>query len=104
MGPSVPPGYSPPFQVVDDLHHGAWLIIVAALGLVLSLVSFLIRLYVRVALHPPFGKDDYVLLGATVLLPRSLNEYNKLIDSIGHCRYPSNAAVRGVCKGARDLD
>ncbi|KAL4909142.1 hypothetical protein BDW74DRAFT_146062 [Aspergillus multicolor] len=66
-GPVVPPGYSPPFQVVDDLHHGAWIIIVAALGLVLSLVSFLIRLYVRLALHPPFGKDDYVLLGATLV-------------------------------------
>ncbi|KAL4979094.1 hypothetical protein BDW66DRAFT_157632 [Aspergillus desertorum] len=66
-GPYVPPGYSPPFQVVDDLHHGAWIIIVAALGLVLSLVSFLIRLYVRLALHPPLGKDDYVLLGATVI-------------------------------------
>jgi hypothetical protein len=68
-GPYVPPGYSPPFQVVDDLHHGAWVIIVVALGLVLSLVSFLIRLYVRLALHPPFGKDDYVLLGATVYRP-----------------------------------
>ncbi|KAL4869110.1 hypothetical protein BDV12DRAFT_196732 [Aspergillus spectabilis] len=66
MGPYVPPGQSPPFQVVDDLHHGAWIIIVVALGLVLSLVSFLIRLYVRLALNPPFGKDDYVLLGATV--------------------------------------
>ncbi|KAL5343675.1 hypothetical protein BJX70DRAFT_393734 [Aspergillus crustosus] len=66
MGPHVPPGQSPPFQVVDDLHHGAWVIIVVALGLVLSLVSFLIRLYVRLALNPPFGKDDYVLLGATV--------------------------------------
>ncbi|KAL4817238.1 hypothetical protein BDW67DRAFT_190437 [Aspergillus spinulosporus] len=66
-GPYVPPGYSPPFQVVDDLHHGAWVIIIVALGLVLSLVSFLIRLYVRLALHPPFGKDDYVLLGATVI-------------------------------------
>ncbi|KAI9367355.1 hypothetical protein BJX61DRAFT_312157 [Aspergillus egyptiacus] len=69
MGPHVhvPPGYSPPFQVVDELHHGAWVIIIAALGLVLSLVSFLIRLYVRLVLHPPFGKDDYVLLGATII-------------------------------------
>ncbi|KAL2829770.1 hypothetical protein BDW59DRAFT_34310 [Aspergillus cavernicola] len=67
MGPYVPPGQSPPFQVVDDLHHGAWIIITVALGLVFSLVSFLIRLYVRLALHPPFGKDDYVLLGATII-------------------------------------
>ncbi|KAL4947813.1 hypothetical protein BDW69DRAFT_189851 [Aspergillus filifer] len=65
--PYVPPGYSPPFQVVDDNHHGAWVIITVAIGLVLSLVSFLIRLYVRLALHPPFGKDDYILLGATTI-------------------------------------
>ncbi|OGM43086.1 hypothetical protein ABOM_009200 [Aspergillus bombycis] len=62
----VPPGYSPPFQVVDDSHHGAWIIITGALGLVVSLVSFLIRLYVRLVLSPPFAYDDFVLLGATI--------------------------------------
>ncbi|RAL04060.1 uncharacterized protein BO80DRAFT_462205 [Aspergillus ibericus CBS 121593] len=67
MGTYVPPGQSPPFQVVDDLHHGAWVIITGALGLVLSLVSFFIRLYVRLALHPPFAYDDYLLLGATAV-------------------------------------
>ncbi|OJZ87653.1 hypothetical protein ASPFODRAFT_45364 [Aspergillus luchuensis CBS 106.47] len=66
-GPYVPPGQSPPFQVVDDLHHGAWIIITGALGLVVSLVSFFIRLYVRIALHPPFAFDDYLLLGATIV-------------------------------------
>ncbi|KAJ6128479.1 hypothetical protein N7471_009696 [Penicillium samsonianum] len=65
MGPYVPPGQSPPFEVVDDLHHGAWVIITAALGLVVSLVCFLIRLYVRLMLIPPFARDDWVLLGAT---------------------------------------
>ncbi|CAG7927072.1 unnamed protein product [Penicillium olsonii] len=63
----VPPGQSPPFEVVDELHHGAWLIITAALGLVFSLVSFLIRLYVRLFLIPPFARDDWVLLGATAV-------------------------------------
>ncbi|GFF26139.1 hypothetical protein IFM61606_09654 [Aspergillus udagawae] len=67
MGPYVPPGQSPPFQVVDDLHHGAWIIITAAFGLVVSLVCLLIRVYVRLALSPPFAYDDYVLLGATVV-------------------------------------
>lgn len=62
----VPPGQSPPFEVVDELHHGAWLIITAALGLVVSIVCFLIRLYVRLMLIPPFARDDWVLLGATV--------------------------------------
>ncbi|PWY87192.1 hypothetical protein BO94DRAFT_516977 [Aspergillus sclerotioniger CBS 115572] len=76
MGPYVPPGQSPPFQVVDDLHHGAWVIITGALGLVLSLVSFFIRLYVRLALHPPFAYDDYLLLGATVS--------SLLFDAVSH--------------------
>ena len=62
----IPSGSSPPFEVVDDLHHGAWVIIATALGLVIALVSFLIRVYVRVALNPPFAVDDGVLLGATV--------------------------------------
>ncbi|CAK44698.1 hypothetical protein AnigIFM59636_011631 [Aspergillus niger] len=74
-GPYVPPGQSPPFQVVDDLHHGAWIIITGALGLVVSLVSFFIRLYVRIALHPPFAYDDYLLLGATAAL---------LFDAVSH--------------------
>jgi hypothetical protein len=72
MGPYVPPGQSPPFQVVDDLHHGAWIIITAAFGLVVSLVCLLIRAYVRLALSPPFAYDDYVLLGATVSFGTSL--------------------------------
>lgn len=66
MSPFVPPGQSPPFEVVDEYHHGAWIIITAALGLMLSLVCFLIRLYVRFMLIPPFARDDFVLLGATV--------------------------------------
>ncbi|KAJ5772911.1 hypothetical protein N7457_007807 [Penicillium paradoxum] len=65
MGPYVPPGQSPPFEVVDDLHHGAWLIITAALGLVVSLACLLIRLYVRLMLIPPFARDDWVMLSAT---------------------------------------
>ncbi|KAJ5216302.1 uncharacterized protein N7498_002709 [Penicillium cinerascens] len=67
MGPYVPPGQSPPFEVVDEYHHGAWIIISAALGLVVTLVCFLIRLYVRLMLIPPFARDDYVLLGATIM-------------------------------------
>ncbi|KAB8072948.1 hypothetical protein BDV29DRAFT_202039 [Aspergillus leporis] len=67
MGVYVPSGYAPPFQVVDDQHHGAWIIIVGALGLVVSLVSFLIRLYVRLVLSPPLAYDDFVLLGATIV-------------------------------------
>ncbi|KAJ5129304.1 uncharacterized protein N7515_005343 [Penicillium bovifimosum] len=67
MGPYVPPGQSPPFEVVDEFHHGAWVIITAALGLVVTLVCLLIRLYVRLMLIPPFARDDWILLGATAI-------------------------------------
>ncbi|GLA55373.1 hypothetical protein AnigIFM63604_002021 [Aspergillus niger] len=80
-GPYVPPGQSPPFQVVDDLHHGAWIIITGALGLVVSLVSFFIRLYVRIALHPPFAYDDYLLLGATIV---AIVQAALLFDAVSH--------------------
>lgn len=66
MGPYVPPGQSPPFEVIDEYHRAAYIIITAALGLVVSSVCFLIRLYVRLYLIPPFARDDFVLLGATV--------------------------------------
>jgi hypothetical protein len=66
MGPYVPPGQSPPFEVIDEYHRAAYIIITTALGLVISLVCFQIRLYVRLYLIPPFARDDYVLLGATV--------------------------------------
>ncbi|KAJ5155230.1 hypothetical protein N7492_008033 [Penicillium capsulatum] len=67
MGPYVPPGQSPPFEVVDEYHHAAYIIIATALGLVISLVCFLIRLYVRLMLIPPLARDDLVLLGATTV-------------------------------------
>lgn len=69
----VPPGQSPPFEVIDSDHRGGVIIIVAACSLVLSLVAVLIRVYVRLLLSPPFGLDDHVLLGATVGDPKPLN-------------------------------
>ncbi|KAE8403185.1 hypothetical protein BDV37DRAFT_250853 [Aspergillus pseudonomiae] len=66
MAIRVPPGQLPPFETVDGDHHAGIIIIVSAICLVLSLVSLLIRLYVRFLLSPPFGIDDVILLGATV--------------------------------------
>jgi hypothetical protein len=83
MGVYVPSGYAPPFQVVDDQHHGAWIIIVGALGLVVSLVSFLIRLYVRLVLSPPLAYDDFVLLGATVSCCPSIVSDEDMSRSMG---------------------
>lgn len=62
----VPPGQSPPFEVVDDQHHGAWIIITTALGVAISLVCWLIRLYVRFALTSSFGIADWILAASSV--------------------------------------
>jgi hypothetical protein len=66
----VPEGQSPPFEVVDDQHHGAWVIITAALGLAIMLVCLLIRMYVRIFLSPPFGPSDWIVGGASVCTRR----------------------------------
>lgn len=68
MHPTVPPGQSSPFEVIDNDHRGAVIIIAGAMGLVLSLGSFLVRLYVRLVLCPPFAYDDFISLAATVRL------------------------------------
>lgn len=67
----------PPLLIVDDTHHGAWVAIAAAFGLTLTLVCLLIRLYVRIAVSPPFGIDDLVLLFATVSEREKTNERTK---------------------------
>jgi hypothetical protein len=88
MGPYVPPGQSPPFEVIDEYHRAAYIIITTALGLVISLVCFQIRLYVRLYLIPPFARDDFVLLGATV----SSDTVNRMVhyavaEIISYARY-----------------
>ncbi|KAK2748148.1 hypothetical protein FQN57_001273 [Myotisia sp. PD_48] len=57
---------SPPLLPVDHKHHGAWIAIAAAIGQAITLLCLLIRVYVRVIVSPPFGKDDIVLLAATI--------------------------------------
>lgn len=66
--PAIPTGQSAPLAAIDAKHHGAWVVIATALGLVLGLVGILIRLYVRVVITPPFSRDDYVHVVATVRL------------------------------------
>ncbi|KAJ5963996.1 uncharacterized protein N7479_003872 [Penicillium vulpinum] len=66
MAVKVPPGQSPPFETIDDKHHAGIIIITGAICLVISLVCLLIRVYVRAFLNPPWGADDFILLGATI--------------------------------------
>lgn len=67
----LPTGQSAPVESIDSTHHGAWVVIATALGLVLGTVCLLIRLYVRVIITPPWSRDDYVHGAATVLLAHS---------------------------------
>lgn len=83
-GPVVPDGQSPPFQVIDDQHHGGLVIISGAICLSVSLVCLLIRLYVRLYLSPPFAYDDYVLLSATaVAIIQSAVVFSAVTDGFG---------------------
>jgi len=59
-------GLSDPLLTIDSLHRGAAVAIVAAIALSITLVSLLIRLYVRLSLSAQFGNDDIVVLAATI--------------------------------------
>ena len=64
----TPPGQSPPFAIITDTDHSGWVIIATAFGLSCVLICALIRVFVRIAISPPFGHDDTVLAAATVRL------------------------------------
>lgn len=65
----IPDGYSPPFAVVTDTDHTAWIYIATALGLALILLFGGIRVIVRGSICPGIGLDDYFLAASTVSLP-----------------------------------
>lgn len=64
----IPPGYSPPFAIVTDSDHTAWILIATALGLACSLLFGGIRTFVRCTICPGVGWDDVLLASATVSL------------------------------------
>ena len=59
-------GPSPPFFEVTPTDHRAWIAVGTTLGLCCTLVTLMIRGFVRVAISPPFGRDDIFMLVATV--------------------------------------
>jgi hypothetical protein len=63
----VPEGQSPPFAVVTDDDHIAWILVASALGLACFLFFAMIRILVRTTLTNGFGIDDYMLFTATIL-------------------------------------
>lgn len=92
----ISPDQYPPLLIVDSNHHGAWVAISAAIGLTITFFCLLIRLYVRLAISPPFGKDDVTLVVASVSRGAFSNSFTPLTDRscIGsHAR----SIRRGVC-------
>lgn len=62
----IPDGYYPPFAVVTDTDHGAWIIIAVALGITFVIISSLIRIFLRISFVQRPGLDDTFLATATV--------------------------------------
>lgn len=62
----VPDGYYPPFAVVTDTDHGAYIIIAVSLGITFVLISSAIRVFLRVSFAQRAGLDDTFLVTATV--------------------------------------
>jgi hypothetical protein len=63
---SVPSGQSAPFVVSSPTDDSGVIVIVAATGIALILVCFVIRLYIRFSFSGPWQVDDMVLALATV--------------------------------------
>jgi hypothetical protein len=63
----LPDGYRPPAAFVDADHHGAWIHICTAFGLVVGLISLCIRAYIRTKVSPPIRHDDSMTAVATFL-------------------------------------
>lgn len=63
----VPDGYYPPYAVVSETDHGAYIIIAVALGLTFVLISSILRIALRTSVSQRPGLDDAFLAVATVL-------------------------------------
>ena len=62
----VPAGQSPPFAVVTETDHEAWIVIATAFGLCCSLIFGAFRVFVRFTIARGAGLDDAFLGIATV--------------------------------------
>lgn len=77
----VPDGYYPPFAVVTDTDHGAYIIIAVALGTTFVILSSLIRIFLRISLVQRPGLDDTFLAVATVGAIQPLEYRKATIDT-----------------------
>ena len=65
----IPDGQYPPYAIITDTDHEAWIIIATTLGLAIALLFGGIRAFVRSTICPGVGLDDAFLAAATVGLP-----------------------------------
>ena len=65
----VPPGQYPPFAVVTDTDHAAWIIVTTALGLAMILLFSVVKIFIRYAVSPRVGLDEVFLTISTVRKP-----------------------------------
>jgi len=79
----VPDGYYPPYAVVTDTDHGAYIIIVAALGITFVIISSLIRIFLRISFVQRPGLDDTFLAAATVGAIQQYKDSQPIIDPKG---------------------
>lgn len=60
--------------IVTNSDHGAYIVIVAVLGVTWSVLVLAIRLYIRLRLNGPFGPDDAAATLGTVSMCRAASE------------------------------
>jgi hypothetical protein len=68
---SIPTGQSAPFVITSPTDHSGDIVIVAATGIALILVTLSIRVYIRSSFSGPWLADDTVFALATVRKPHS---------------------------------
>ncbi|RMZ85697.1 hypothetical protein DV736_g6552, partial [Chaetothyriales sp. CBS 134916] len=95
--PPVPPGQAPPFAIVTDTDHRAWIFIAATLGLSMTMLASGIRVFIRYSSKSTWGLDDFVLATSTVLAfvqtvlvlaagSNGLGQSNKLVPVVQYDR------------------
>jgi len=62
----VPSGQYPPFAVVTETDHTAWIIIATALGLSCILIFSVIKIFIRWTITHTVGADEAFLAASTV--------------------------------------
>ena len=74
---SVPPGSAPPFAILTDDDHSAWILVAASMGVAMTLLSSAIRVFIRYSVNSGWGLDDVVLAISTVRGTRVIGQWRR---------------------------